>query len=185
MLEPNQVLQLADKVKNQYPEAWRNCHREGHPENADYIILVGRECFTHDNQVGCNWKRGVEGQLSLDVVNYHGRVVDIVARAGAPDASLYWNDVTVFAPGKLVNPFDLKTHRQYNQKPDPTTTPVNTKPEWFDDLKATLLAIEKNQKLAHKFYGEFFQWDNNEFLYRHTAEVCTKLDILTQVLREK
>lgn len=89
------------------PEAFQNCHT-GNAHTEDFVRIVAAQLHELDPNVGLNGKRGNPDDISDDALNYLDPddgpghtpagescwVVDIVAGAGAPGASVTWNAYT-------------------------------------------------------------------------------------------
>jgi hypothetical protein len=100
---PN-MFAMIQQMANQHPEALRNScqHHGGTWEFMDRVVNALR---AHDTRWGYNWKRGVVGDPSLDVVAYHWGagpdegstnvyLIDIIVGHCGPDPSAGWGDVT-------------------------------------------------------------------------------------------
>ncbi len=86
------------------PEAFKNAH-SGNAQTEDFIRIVAHELHALDPRVGLNGKRGNPNDLSDDCLNVLDPddgpgttpdgdkcwVVDVIASAGAPNASVTWN----------------------------------------------------------------------------------------------
>ncbi len=126
----------ANLVKVNFPQDWKNTNTEGAPGREMYIRRVAWACrdlsITEGGaiyKVGCNWKRGVVGQLSLDalaLVNPSGaadktggkaglELIDIIESHGTTAARVGWNDVTQVT-------IDSGNGGGYIQATDPDTT---------------------------------------------------------------
>lgn len=126
MISRDQVLEIAERVRLAYPDAWSSVNEPGNEARADFIILVGRELNKLDPKVGCNWKRGEVHNLSHDALYNDGQVVDIVGNSEDDlRRTLIYQDVTAAAPGKLANPFELKLSFE-NEEPKLPTPNVPT-----------------------------------------------------------
>ena len=100
---PNYVVDV-QRIAAEHPEAFKNCHT-GNDHTEDFIRIVAAELHATDANVGLNGKRGDPNDISDDAINILDPddgpgttpageccwVVDIVAAAGAPDASVTWN----------------------------------------------------------------------------------------------
>jgi len=99
---PNYVADV-QRIANENPEAFQNCHT-GNAHTEDFIRIVAAELNAKDPNVGLNGKRGNPNDISDDAINIMDEegpgttpdgescwVVDIVASAGAPNASVTWN----------------------------------------------------------------------------------------------
>ena len=93
--------QLAAK----FPEAFKNAHT-GNEHTEDFVRIVTSALHLKDDNVGLNGKRGNPADLSDDALNIldpdgpgttpdgdHCWVVDFIASAGAPNASITWNPI--------------------------------------------------------------------------------------------
>ena len=104
----DQVLAIATRIKNQFPEDWKNAHN--HKASGEvYIRRVAHAVSAELPTLKCglNLKRGNLG-LSQDVLCFPNptgardatgqfaglELRDIIASAGTPNASLSWGDVT-------------------------------------------------------------------------------------------
>lgn len=115
-VKKNDILTIAQHVRDQHPQDWANTNNEHATGRDMYIRRVAWACKDitlpgPNGQVyklGNNWKRGKVGDLSLDAlafVNHTGAVdktggkpglelVDIIVSHGTAGASLGWGDVT-------------------------------------------------------------------------------------------
>jgi hypothetical protein len=93
------------RIATENPEAFKNCHT-GNAHTEDFIRIVAFELNAKDPNVGLNGKRGVPTDISDDAINIldedgpgttlegdHCWVVDVVASAGAANASVTWNPI--------------------------------------------------------------------------------------------
>lgn len=85
----NEILQ---DTAHRFPRAWQHAHREGDPERWDYMILAVNTLYAEDRTVRGNWRRGVEGDLSMDgisvLVDGEWRFADVIGGAGGPNPSI-------------------------------------------------------------------------------------------------
>jgi len=93
------------RIAAENPEAFKNCHT-GNPHTEDFIRIVAYELNALDANVGLNGKRGNPEDISDDAINILDEdgpgqtpdgescwVVDVVASAGAANASVTWNPI--------------------------------------------------------------------------------------------
>lgn len=132
------VVALGNEIRTKYPRAFEKCHKEVSPgqydpEAGDFIILFAQECKKRDiaaplHHVGLNGKRGTD-EMSLDVLSFMDRngvitdvrVVDMVVGAGAPGATIGFNDVTDptgVVKGKYIDPNTKQTFFDYDNGTD-------------------------------------------------------------------
>jgi hypothetical protein len=93
-LNESDILSILTTVKDDHVDAWSQAHSTG-PARYDYIILAGRalqaanvERRGSELAIGCNWRRAVPGDLSMDGITVMG-----------PDGRYYFRDVIVGAGG--------------------------------------------------------------------------------------
>ena len=116
------VQSKAAKVITDHPSAWTKCQRPG--DDGEFIRLLAAECHAIEPKCGLNYKRGVQGDLSKDILAFPNptgcrdvsgthvglELVDVIPGHEGPNASIGWTDVTVddagnfFAPGYWVKP---------------------------------------------------------------------------------
>ena len=123
-----------------YPVAWRNSHT-GNVATEDFIRLLARDVrLKYGPRWGLNGKRGDPNDISDDILAYSGEgtaidrltggpmeIIDVIARAGAADASPQWGvapggvgDVGAFV-GVFSVPGDVGTTPPLPKPcPDPT-----------------------------------------------------------------
>lgn len=114
MAIPNLVHEV-EAARQKYPEAWANAHT-GNAHTEDFNRLLARDVrLKHGTRWGMNGKRGNPDDLSDDVLAYAGEgtaidsrtggpmeIIDVIAKAGAPDAHPTW----IVGPG---GPGDIGT----------------------------------------------------------------------------
>lgn len=146
MAIPN-LQHVVEEVKNRYPRAFSKCHIPGDPEGWDFIILAAKEIHKIDNRFGLNGKRG-GNELSWDALNFNSpgeeNVIDVVAGAGAPGASIYWGVTNT--TGKWFNPNAFITHYDYGN-PVPPVEPVPPTPEPGPNTELIVLLRQQNELL--------------------------------------
>jgi len=94
-----------ERCAQENPEAFKNCHT-GNAKTEDFIRILAAEIHGFDPRVALNGKRGNPNDISDDALNILDRegpgktpkgepcwVVDVVASAGAPNASPTWNPI--------------------------------------------------------------------------------------------
>lgn len=156
------ILAVAEQVKNKFPQDWANTNNPTATGREMYIRRVAWGCIGitlagpngEVYKIGLNWKRGVVGDLSLDVlacVNPSGAVdktggkpglelVDIIGSHGAPNASLGWNDVTVATinsgnGGGFIQPTDPDTTSLPGTPGTPPATPLKARSQFDPEFK--------------------------------------------------
>lgn len=117
---PNLVSQV-NACRARYPAEFA-CAHTGRSCTRQFIVLCARDMNRQDPNVGLNWKRGVVGSLSEDIIAYRGvgtavdivnggrmEIIDVINGAGGPSPSIGWN-VGPGGPGDRggwVNPFSI------------------------------------------------------------------------------
>ena len=100
---PNYVKECED-LAEQYPTEFKNAH-SGNEHTEDFVRIVAAHLHAMDANVGLNGKRGNPNDISDDALNILDPddgpgttpegdkcwVVDFIAAAGAPNASITWN----------------------------------------------------------------------------------------------
>lgn len=120
-----QILRIWEGVKRDNPVAWRNAHNGAFDrESRRFNDLCVQATRAAGIWCGLNGKRGDPNAKSDDVVNFplargeggaqdrSGRypeiaIIDMIARAGAPDAAIAWIDQSKAAPGYFLDPEQL------------------------------------------------------------------------------
>ncbi|RPH52612.1 MAG: hypothetical protein EHM91_00095 [Planctomycetota bacterium] len=108
-----------ERLAQEYPEAFRNAHT-GNAQTEDFVRIVAAHLYALDDTVGLNGKRGNPADISDDAINILDPedgpgttptgercwVVDFIASAGAPNASITWNPIpdAVGSSGAWVEP---------------------------------------------------------------------------------
>ena len=139
MLSDAEIYRILQNVREANPRAWAHAHHEGDPERYDYIILAGKRLFAASNgQIGCNWRRAVVGDLSMDgisVVGADGRYyfADVITGAGGSNPQLTYrtpgpeallrDSAGNYAPHGFADPRPLRTHFPYDREEPPPPPP--------------------------------------------------------------
>jgi hypothetical protein len=123
-LSAGEILSHLQATRNNYPNAFFNAHRGG-PESWDFIILACRRLYSASGgTVGCNFRRAVINDVSMDGLSVEnpsdGRYyfADVIAGAGGPNPTLWYehpfhdgallrNDSGNYAPWGFANPFGV------------------------------------------------------------------------------
>lgn len=161
------VVDLGNATRTKYPRAFSKCHVEGDPEKHDFIILFAQEALRLNitlpsHKPGMNGKRGTN-EPSMDVLSFMDtdtgiitdvRVVDVVVGAGSSSASIGFNDVTEFGPGKWLDPTRYQTRFDYGTTPGDCQAQLNAALAKIKQLEEQL----KNSVAKVNYPGDFI-WD--------------------------
>jgi hypothetical protein len=97
-LSAGEIISVLTQVRNAFPRAWSRAHHHGDPERYDFIILACRALYQRSGgTIGCNWRRAVVGDLSMDGLSVEnpadGRYyfADVIAGAGGPNPSIIYS----------------------------------------------------------------------------------------------
>lgn len=142
---PN-YLEDVKAAQRKYPAEWKAAHVDGHPKRYDFIVLLARDLYQKDTNVGCNGKRGDPRNLSMDALNIidpedgpgrtpNGKrcwVVDVIARAGGSNPEPMWGAFSdpVASSGAWVHPMAVML------EPEPVKSKILPKGEAFAKLQA-------------------------------------------------
>jgi hypothetical protein len=131
-LSPGEIVGIMNQVAAAYPRAFRLAHSHT-AERYDFIILACRALFqAGGGTVGCNWRRAVVGDLSMDGITVEkpdGRFyfADMIMGAGGSNPRIAYSELGLlfnahgqYAPWGFANPFGvpgsypaLRTHINY------------------------------------------------------------------------
>jgi hypothetical protein len=133
-LSPGEIVSHLNATAAAYPRAWQQAH-SGSSESWDFIILACRRLYTASGgTIGCNFRRAVVGDVSMDGLSIEnpsdGRYyfADVIAGAGGPNPSIYLPGLPFYdgallrdssgryAPWGFANPFGspvLRTTANY------------------------------------------------------------------------
>jgi len=177
----DQILAIATRIKNQYPQDWANAHNhqasgEVYIRRVAYAVSVELPAL----QCGLNLKRGNQG-LSQDVLcfpNASGardatgtfaglEIRDIIVSAGTPGASLAWGDVTQATidkgdPGGWVKPEPV-SGQPVPIPPVPPSSPTYPYP----DENTTVKAYQDRVKATYNEANRPFPDPNDADAFRH------------------
>lgn len=141
MINEQQINALLHTTATNYPRAWQHAHHEGDPERYDFIIIAGKYLsMASGGDIGCNWRRGVQGDLSMDgisvLIDGQWRFADVIGGAGGsnptigyrtpgPEAALRNSSGAYIGIAGVADPVPLKTHYPYGapQPVDPNPAP--------------------------------------------------------------
>jgi hypothetical protein len=153
------LTETIEAARKAYPKQWATAHN-GTPQSEDFIKLVvpmlsaedvrrrdlaDPKNAPHAPRIGLNGKRGNPKDLSDDAINILGegnghtpdgvpcQVVDIIARAGAPNAEPAWIVFTdpKDSSGAWVSPTAAPTPEPIPQPPTAPVQPYPDEPEWW------------------------------------------------------
>lgn len=123
----SEIVHILNVVKAERPDDWDHAHRKGHPKRYNYIIHAGTRLYeVSGGTVGLNWRRAVEGDLSMDGISIEGEdglryFADVISGAGGPnpsipsairltDRDLLRDPAGNYAPHGFASPADLIKH---------------------------------------------------------------------------
>jgi hypothetical protein len=141
-LTEDEIRDALQSVWNAFPVARQHAHQIGHEAAWDYNILAGKlvqaaniKAGGSAEAIGCNWRRAVVGDLSMDGLSVQGPdgryyFEDIIVGAGGSnpsikyrhpfsDAQLLRDASGAYAPHGYADPRKLTTHFQYDAAPVP------------------------------------------------------------------
>lgn len=171
-MTPQQIVDVGNTIRATYPRAFSKCHVVGDPEAWDFIILFAKACNAIDSLIGCNGKRGNVNDMSYDALFIKpSSVIDVVAGAGGPSPTVYYNDVSSQGPGAFIDPTTKNTVYNYGSTGGGGTTPTDC-PQKLEACKT------ENQKL--KTANEILKAENTE-LRRHQQPHPYEQDKVTQL----
>lgn len=146
MAVPN-LLHVVEQTKKDFPQAWKDAHT-GNQDTEVFIEILAARCHALDPKFGLNGKRGNPDDLSDDALNYKGEgadfdptngnmpstVIDVIGKAGSPDAFPQWAIVT--NPAAPVGAAWVQPQgAPPPEPPDPPTPPVQPYPDevtWWE-----------------------------------------------------
>lgn len=170
------------KLAKQYPQEFADCHR---PELGDrawrFIEIAAWVLKTKvDPRFGMNGKRGNVNDRSMDAVSFLNpaspaggvEVYDVVARAGAANASPAWIDQTMATVnagtiGAYVEPWPVRE----SNVPPPPPPPPDPEPEPDEPFQCETCEVVKAQLAALH--------EQHALLIQHQAGLATKQDVET------
>src|SRR5262245_5223109 len=95
VLSESQINDSLHQTANDYPRAWQHAHVENDPERYDYIVLAVQALYAMDSTCRGNWRRGVEGDLSMDGISVcidgQWRFADVIGGAGGPNPTISYH----------------------------------------------------------------------------------------------
>lgn len=198
------VLDVGEQVRDAFPAAWRNAHTAGEPQGSEYVRRWALALRANGILACVNGKRGGD-TLSQDVLTfpltaggaqdtsgrYYGRIaiIDVIASAGLPSASLAWIDQSIHAPGKCIEPFLDAGEPGGPPPPTPLPPPGGTPgpqpdPPPTGDMAAQLRALTAavagtaDRAQADALYGLIAE----QVIAVHIANLYERLERLQQTL---
>lgn len=159
---------ILHETAHRFPRAWSKAHREGDPERWDYIILSVNELYREDRTVRGNWRRGVQGDLSMDglsvLIDGQWRFADVIGGAGGsnpqigyrtpgPESALRDGSGRYIGEAGAPTPMQIQQHKGWTHVdygvPPVDGGPVEPQPRTYTPLEA-LAEIEAHvgRKLA-------------------------------------
>lgn len=131
---PN-LIRVIEQVKNDFPAAWRNCHRpdKSRAEAEEFARRAAWACSLADARFGLNGKRGDPNTISQDCVCFKhddGResVIDFGAGAGGDNPAVQWSIVGHYLPPGPPLQLWIRAERVDGGSQQPPTTPPTTPP---------------------------------------------------------
>ena len=172
MAVPN-MQHIVEQIRNEFPEAWINAHT-GSARTLEFIRLLAARLNTLDARFGLNGKRGDPNNLSADAINFIGEgvgydptrnnnpitVIDVIARAGTPEAAPAWQvlndpkDPAHVGPGAWVSPTPVSgtgpTGPSIPPPPPPRPTPPPVTPYKGDAYYVQTLGVPLESDYGEK-----------------------------------
>lgn len=174
MITDAQGLAEVKAAKTRYPDAWKSAHVEGDPAREDFIHLLAEDMHALYPEVALNGKRGNPDDISDDALNIldesgPGRtpegqrcwVVDVIASAGASNASPAWQKIpdAVGSSGAHVLP---------GASPQPPTPIPPSAPSFpYPDENTAGKAFQERVRTAYSNAGRAFPDPNDSDAFRH------------------
>ena len=90
----SEISRIAHQIKDEDPDAWYHCHVLGDPKRLNYMIKVGKKCFSESNgSVSGNWSNGNKNKMSADGISFL-----------AANGNYYFIDIIIGAKDRLDSP---------------------------------------------------------------------------------
>jgi hypothetical protein len=140
MISDAQINEILQQTANDYPRAWSKAHHQGDAEAWDWITLACRRLYeASGGAVRGNWRRGVQGDLSMDGVSVcledgQWYFADVIVGAGGPNPQIGYrrpgpDGLLRNSAGQYIgeagaaDPRTLRTHFNYDTTPIPVAPP--------------------------------------------------------------